>query len=1107
MIPKKLSFVEQKNTKNAKISEKSTEIKRFFGKNRQFADEIPLDPQKNYRDTSGRPPPSNNAIKKIIQRCRERNNMRLSALKTRVAYHRDGYGKRYAQYAVAYAAGKTVDPEKLSRADLGFMPIAESGHCPEKYGAEAGKDWETTYGVSDWKPKSWRDAYGLQIYTGIPSGNLTSLDFEYAIVRDYPKQFLDTLSRLCELTESPLLIITKSGGLRFECRTPDYAHLKRDQRYVATWQNHHAHEHLYLEIFGEKGLSRYDARYEIYTGSLLNIPVIDHHALFNILDELQEQIGTPRPEKSKTASKHKQRTENHEQASNASRVKIVDGLPEDIAWRERKDGSFESLRSDYPCHVTKHRKSHGAAQYYQQSDGQVDAFCYNCQQAWIVKHSDHTARINEIRAGRLSPLAVHRKTVKLIKDTHAHALLDTLAKAGERIAAFLRSTTRVLAFRADTGTGKNHETETYAINDGAILVNVPTGDLAIDLETRMHGRLSDAGLPSDQVFRRRGLMHRWRDGEDAHNRFPHEIPCIQAPRCDTYRKKGGNMYKTICPDCPEKTKCTQYGYLSQPEQAKNARMVITSHPDFHLNPANRGFAKPYLTDITGAQRLIVQDDVSTHALFLECQITRKRLQQIRDDWDGAFPASFAKELLRILDAEGTPYAIRDFLDTLTQKQKGILNYQLTRVRIQTTQAGGTPVYFDMTLDNAVTNGFFHTENESEIAEMPAVYPKHWTLLDQLTAFFQHYKRAEDAPIQYHNGTLKFALPPRLHNTVWKAVFMSATLDLDLFKRAFPEAHTEDVPPTQWTDKAKVYQLRTNRNPRATVYNVVDGEIKGLSDTGENYWRMMINQIANTPDTKHAIITYKQVFDWKNNEVAADFSELDNIIATAHYGNLVGLDTNFQDAETLWILFSPEIPHGNELPENEIAWRAKMFFGDDEKPMNYKRDPETGMYRDKRLQKVWENAVIGELIQAIGRARLVRKARTVVLLTSHFIPGITNRPETRLFDEADWEIAGGLDGLDEVITNREAYEVRAATLTAENTVADFQEVFGCSERHARRLWEKSGGKDSKIDENAKLAERAQELHDQGLSLRKIASELGIPKSTIDRFLKRRKVSQK
>ena len=313
-----------------------------------------------------------------LQRCIQRHKSPLPALKTRVFYHRDGYNKRYTRYAVAYAAGKIIDPEKLSHAGLGFLPISKKGNAIERW-RDDGKNWETTYGVSDWKSKSWRNSYGIQIYTGEPSGCLTSLDFEYAILRDHLQPFLDTLTRLCALTEKPLLVISKSGGLRFECRTPGYIHPKTDQRYVATWKNHHEHRDLYLEIFGEKGLSRYDARYEIYTGSLLDIPVVDPHALFEIVDELREQIGEPRPEKSRKTSKTTPTPEKSRKTPNAPSVNIIDGLPEGIRWRKRKDGSLESVRGDYPCQVTKHKKSHGAAQYYQQTNGQIDAFCHNCQ--------------------------------------------------------------------------------------------------------------------------------------------------------------------------------------------------------------------------------------------------------------------------------------------------------------------------------------------------------------------------------------------------------------------------------------------------------------------------------------------------------------------------------------------------------------------------------------------------------------------------------------------------------------------------------------------------------------------------------------------------------
>ena len=73
------------------------------------------------------------------------------------------------------------------------------------------------------------------------------------------------------------------------------------------------------------------------------------------------------PEKPKATSKTASISEKSRKAPYAPNIKLIDSLPEDIRWRERKDGSLESVRGDYPCQVTNHKKSHGAAQYFQHS--------------------------------------------------------------------------------------------------------------------------------------------------------------------------------------------------------------------------------------------------------------------------------------------------------------------------------------------------------------------------------------------------------------------------------------------------------------------------------------------------------------------------------------------------------------------------------------------------------------------------------------------------------------------------------------------------------------------------------------------------------------------
>ena len=56
-----------------------------------------------------------------------------------------------------------------------------------------------------------------------------------------------------------------------------------------------------------------------------------------------EHIGTPRPEKSTAKPKPTQTPEKQQKARTAPCVKISDGRPDGIAWRERKDGSLESV--------------------------------------------------------------------------------------------------------------------------------------------------------------------------------------------------------------------------------------------------------------------------------------------------------------------------------------------------------------------------------------------------------------------------------------------------------------------------------------------------------------------------------------------------------------------------------------------------------------------------------------------------------------------------------------------------------------------------------------------------------------------------------------------
>lgn len=251
----------------------------------------------------------------LIKQCIERHNNPLKQIQSdRIPYHND---KDYpTHYKVWVAKDLCLDLKKLTDAGISYNPIYHAtedndAFCPEKFvtnPVQTGKQgWDTPYEMRDWYPASWRNSWGLQIFTGKHSGWWTDLDFEYKIIEHHPQLLIVCLKTLCQLTDNPLLIISKSGGLRYCCRTPEYAHPRKDdeKHYIAKWKMNDKGEavqtELYLEIFGVMGQTRWDARYEIVSGDLLDPPIIDKDALFEPIDALRKILHVPKPKRAKSA--------------------------------------------------------------------------------------------------------------------------------------------------------------------------------------------------------------------------------------------------------------------------------------------------------------------------------------------------------------------------------------------------------------------------------------------------------------------------------------------------------------------------------------------------------------------------------------------------------------------------------------------------------------------------------------------------------------------------------------------------------------------------------------------------------------------------------------
>ena len=158
---------------------------------------------------------------------------------------------------------------------------------------------------------------------------------------------------------------------------------------------------------------------------------------------------------------------------------------------------------------------------------------------------------------------------------------------------------------------------------------------------------------------------------------------------------------------------------------------------------------------------------------------------------------------------------------------------------------------------------------------------------------------------------------------------------------------------------------------------------------------------------------------------------------------MGLDQHFgRDTDTpifLHILGAPEIPR------YEIEHRYRLLFGDGETPPDFARDDTTGEYSNKDVQAVYEACVKSEIMQAIGRAGLVKNPSDVILHSSHELPSVSHREQTHHFDEVDWAAANNnLDTLREVIAQRKAQEAAEAEAIASGDVQAVAEMKGVLE---------------------------------------------------------------
>ena len=897
-------------------------------------------------------------LRDIVELCCQRRDNPLRQRKTVVTPAL--YNKDYPYQLTVYCAQRCpVLLADLEQANISFMPI---GHAPDNDRGPkdfGGERFLRRQGVGDWNMKRLRRSWGIQVYTGIPSerhgARWHDIHFKYEAISAAPDAIFTCVDALVNAVDNPLLTLSKSGGLRFSCRVPDYLHSNMEdaRRYIykhAPNPENPNQRDVYLEIVGEGGYSRWDARYEILLGNLLDPPVIAKEVLFAPINALRAEFHEPVP---------------LEEHSIKDAPPVVSAAPPslgshnlDLAKKAFVKRGFSYLRQESVFHYWIPPQSPVDDRYVVlwESDGfvwmrastpdvglpteatPITKVWENTGIVWLASATGFpiSDKMLAVRAGKLSPLAIKRQPVVLQKPEYTKQNYGTPEKDAVQMQRPSDGTARILGLITPKINTSDYETVSYFLNSSAICLNLST-------------------LPT-------ALQH-----------------------------------------------------------AKAQRLAL---PQLFCDPQYAELLEEIFKEVDETERLCIISGAHAHRLFPECRLSRKLLEEWCVNWQGSALGDFASALLHAVEVKNKPYA-----------------NTIKRIR-------------------AVMQVFKWREEEiiKQMSHITVCQNSDWTFWHQLKRFFAHYTRDADAPMRWHDAVLRFWVPPVLSPSVKRLVLMSTILSEQHLRKAFPDeaiqmSHTK---PTPWVEGNQVFQIRTGNYPLQTIIgHKGNWNIRGISKIGQRFLAGIRAEIEREPSVKHAIITYRWVA-----ERLDDLKEKENVRLVTDFGNVGFWNHAFEETQVVWIIGTPQ-----RVPS--ITWRqAQILFGDDEEPLSYEEEILTGAtyrYKDERLQGVYEQAMAVRLIRIVLRTGLDRWTdKKVVLISSLALPNITDRPETLLFDWEDFEVAGGLDKLPEVIATRERFEAARDNLTTESSREEVERILGCSSRQANRMLKKlRGGKPLRI----------------------------------------------
>ena len=1029
----------------------------------------------------------------IIKRCHKRHAEKDKLRQRQTVVTPQLYHVRPYHFKVHCARATPIFMHELERADISFMPIGhapDNDHGPRNFG---GDRFNRCQGINDWHSKSLNASWGIQIYTGTPSAQKDApwhdIYFTYLAISNHPDAIYNCIEALMKMTATPLVVLTKSGGLRFSFRITEYLHPHTDSdKYYIYKHTPNAdnplHRDVYLQIRGDKGYSKWDGRYEILVGDLLNPPIITKELLFAPIDTLRSRIHAPSAEPYPEII-----------PGSARRVPSTLGSENlDLAKEALLKRGFSYLQTENEIHYWIRHVSNGR--------GTLLSLWEDRDVVWVRAAENNTEfpttatpitdvlqdtgitptslvnglpvndKIHAVQDRNLSPLAVKRPSPVLnLKDIPKKTYQSTEEKAAKLSDLFNRQI-RILGFESQTQPWTDTEAQPYFRKEIPICINL-ADRVQIESDEK---QLREFNIPS--LMRWKARKHQWEQVKDIPieermaNPFQHGNVCENPELCRTVEQKGGDPHEIVCPKCPAFKACQERGYLSQLQPFYSATIQMSQNYQHFIDPRRGIGFKHILHDTEENERIYIlyQNKAEINNLFLERRLPKSLFEQWIENWNGHALANFAKALLNALEPESelnnngigqiraVIQAFKPHADELIKQMcyLNIRNMTKNNLDSRDSSVGGNsdsrpPIKRNvMRLEEMVSAGMLDIETVEKIEEFPTVSrDPEWTYWHELQHFFDHYKRDSDVPMRWSGTELLFWLPPIIHPTIRHLLIVCPTLPAHHLPKVFP---TEEIAvvrtkPKPWLPENEVFQIRTDIRSVNALYNYDDiwNDI-GASKIAERLFLGIRTEIERDTNIKHLIITNGAIL-----RRLEALNEKENVCDVTRFSTLHRSEVDFQDAHVFWLIGMPY------MAQRVLWWNTQMLFGNDDIPLNYHGDFETGEFMDERLQSMYDQRVVNVITQIVSQIGLDRETgKKVILFTNTPLPDITDRPETQLFDWEDFEIAGGLDKLSEVISTRERFEAERDKLTAETPREEVERIMGCSPRHANYILKKIRG---------------------------------------------------